>query len=63
MTVPYNSDTRETYVKRMEENHLAQAEKYYDLGITLSMWQHLLYYAMAEDIYGEHWDKLKEKNT
>ena len=64
MTVPYNTDTRETYVKRMEANHLAMEinETHYDLGNSLSMWQQLLTWVQAEEIYGEHWDKLKEKN-
>lgn len=63
MTVPYNTDTRETYVKRMEASHLLVAEMHHDLGNTLSMWQQLFTWAQAEEIYGTHWDTLKEKNT
>ena len=61
MTVPYNTDTRETYVKRMEANHLAMAKTHHDLGNNLYMWQQLFTWAQAEEIYGPHWDKLKEK--
>jgi two-component sensor histidine kinase len=47
----------------MKANHLAMAETHHDLGNNLSMWQSLLTWVQAEEIYGEHWDKLKEKNT
>lgn len=60
MSVPYNTDTRESYVERMKANHLSMAETHYDLGNTLSHWQQLFTWAQAEEIYGTHWDKLKE---
>ena len=60
MTVPYNTDTRETYIKRMADSHLAIAETHHDLGNKLSMWQQLFTWAQAEEIYGAHWDKIKE---
>lgn len=63
MTVPYNTDTRETYVKRMEANHLAMAETHYGLGNTLSMWQQLLTWVQAEEIYGDHWDRMHKEST
>ncbi len=62
MTVPYNNDTKESYFNRMKENHLAMAETHHDLGNKLSMWQQLFTWVQAEEIYNEHWDKLKEKN-
>jgi two-component sensor histidine kinase len=64
MTVPYLADTRQSYVQRMANNHLHIAEVHHKIGNNRSMWLSLLYYAMAEDVYGEHWDyvnRLKEK--
>ena len=67
MSVPYNNDTRETYIKRMKDGYLHIAHSHHELRQETSMWLALLYYAIAEDLYGEHWDKtitkLKEKNT
>jgi hypothetical protein len=65
MTVPYNGEAREAYVLKWSEHHLLVAEAHYGLGNETSMWLALINYAMAEEIYGEHWDyvnKLKEKN-
>jgi hypothetical protein len=47
----------------MKANHLAMAETHYDLGNKLSMWQQLLTWVQAEEIYGNHWDKIKERNN
>lgn len=58
--VPYNDDTRETYVQRNADTHLEIAKKHHDLGQDSSSWLQLMYWAMAEDIYGEHWDKLND---
>lgn len=63
MSVPYNDDTRESYVNRMKANHLAVAETHHDLGNDLSMWQALFTWAQAEEIYGDHWDKLNERDN
>ena len=35
---------------------------HHELKQETSMWLALLYYAIAEDLYGEHWDKLRERN-
>jgi hypothetical protein len=59
--IPYNKDTRETYIQRMADNNLHAATFYHKHGINLSMWVALLYYAMAEDLYGEHWDSLQKR--
>jgi hypothetical protein len=57
---PRINETRKEYVARCKANHLAASEMY--PKDNQSMWLQLLYYAMAEDIYGEHWDNLhKEK--
>ncbi len=61
--IPYKSDTRETYIQRMKENYLHIANIQYELNNNTSMWLALLYYAIAEDLYGEHWDDLERKNT
>jgi len=65
MSVPYNDDTRESYVARQKAEHLYWAKIHYELKgkETISMWIALLNYAMSEDLYGGHWDKLKEKNA
>ena len=60
MTAPYNDDTRESYVQRMKDGHLHVAQVHHRLGNNRSMWLALLYYAMSEDIYGEHWDRLNK---
>ena len=61
MSVPLNTDTRESYIKRQAAEHLHWAGVHHRLGNTRSSWLQLLYFAMAEDIYGTHWDKLEEK--
>lgn len=58
---PFKNDTRESYVKRMKESHLRLAKAHHKLGHERSMGLFLLYYAMAEDLYGEHWDDLKRR--
>jgi hypothetical protein len=59
--IPCNSDTRESYVWRHSEKHLEVARLHHALGHERSMWIQLLTWAMADDIYGTHWDKLQEK--
>ena len=59
--IPYNNDTRESYIKRCTANHLVLAETYCNGGYERSMWIQLLTWVQAEEIYGDHWDKLKEK--
>ena len=59
--IPYNGDTRDTYVQRQMENHLFIAEKFCELGNERSMWLQLFSWAMSEDIYGVHWDLLQGK--
>lgn len=61
--IPYNHDTREIFVQRMADQYLHVAHRHHELNNERAMWMHLLYYAMAEDIYGTHWDDLKRRNT
>ena len=56
--IPENSDTRESYVTRQAENHLELAKCHHAIGNDLSMWIQLLTWAQAEEVYGEHWDKV-----
>ena len=63
MTVPLNNDTRDSYVARMKAEHLSLAQTHHHFDHNIPMWLQLLTWVQAEEIYGEHWDKLKEKNT
>ena len=65
MSGPNNNDSRESYVARHKAEHLYWAQIHYELKCkeTISMWIALMNYAMSEDLYGDHWDKLKEKNN
>lgn len=58
----YNDDTRESYVARCASRHIDAAELLYANRSSPSMWVQLFYAAMAEDIYGEHWDRLKKES-
>jgi len=58
MTIPYNNETRESYTRSQAAEHLHWADVHHKLGNDRSMWLQLFYYAMVEDIYGTHWDKL-----
>ena len=63
MTVPYTDDTRESYVTRMKDRHLYFAELQHRFGNSFSMWQQLFAWVQSEEIYGNHWDELKEKQA
>ena len=56
-----NVDTRESYVTRQAEGHLELAKRHHELGNDLSMWLQLLTWAQAEEIYGEHWDRVHRR--
>jgi len=58
VSVPYNDDAREAYVLRNGENHLEVAKKHHALGHARSMWIQLFVWAMREEIYGKHWDRM-----
>ena len=63
MSVPYNDDTRETYIQRMKDGYLHIAMTHHELNHNQPMWLALLYYAIADDLYGEHWDNLQGRTT
>ena len=59
--IPYNTDTRESYIQRVKDGFLHIANLHYELNHDQPVWLALLYYAMAEDSYGEHWDYLQRR--
>jgi hypothetical protein len=59
--IPCNADTRESYIQRTKDGLLHLAQVHHKIGNTRSTWLTLLYYAMAEDLYGEHYDDLKRR--
>ena len=59
--IPHNNDTRESYIQRMKDGYLHVANLHYELNHDQPTWLALLYYAMAEDLYGEHWDYLQRR--
>ena len=59
MSVPYNDDTRESYVERMKATQLDIAEQCHAIGHELAMWLHLFTWVRCEEIYGGHWDDLQ----
>jgi hypothetical protein len=61
MSVPCIDDSRESYIERQKAAKLWIAERHCELGNDFSMWQMLLTWVQCEEIYGEHFDKLKEK--
>jgi hypothetical protein len=62
--IPYINDTRERYVKRCKEEHFFWAKRAHNVGAMQAMWVALWHWAIAEDLYGEHWDKItKEKKS
>jgi len=60
--IPYIEERREDYVGRAKEQHMILAHMFGKHHSTeRSMWLQLFYWAMADEIYGTHWDKLQEK--
>jgi hypothetical protein len=47
----------------MANKYLEVAKVHFALGYDRSVWEHLFSYAMAQDVYGKHWDKLQEKEN
>jgi hypothetical protein len=58
------NQTREQYIEGAKNNSLYWAERSYeangDSGLTYTM---LLQWAMGDELFGEQWDRNKEKNT
>ena len=62
--IPYIEERREDYVNRAKEQHLILANMFCGhTSIERSMWLQLFYWAMADDIYGEHWDRISKGET
>ena len=61
--IPYNNETREDYIKRSKARHLHIAEMHHSLEHKHSTWIQLFTWVQADEIYGEHWDRvIKGKN-
>jgi hypothetical protein len=60
MSIPLKTDTRESYIARQKAEHLYWAKALFNVNgqSNYAMWCSLLEWVMAEDTYGEHWDKL-----
>jgi len=63
MSVPYNDDTRQSYIERMKATCLNMAETHHTLRNDLSMWQYLFTWVQCEEIYGKHWDRINGKTN
>jgi hypothetical protein len=63
MSVPYNDDTRESYIERMKADYLEWAEWCHAWGHERSVWLHLFTWVRCEEIYGGHWDDLKARGS
>jgi hypothetical protein len=61
MSAPYVNEARHEYIDRIQENYLHIAKTHHRLGNQRAMWLALFYYAMTDDIYGTHWDKLNDQ--
>jgi hypothetical protein len=63
MSVPYNYDTKESYVDRMTAIQLDIAQECHAIGHEKAMWIHLFTWVRCEEIYSEHWDDLKTREN
>jgi hypothetical protein len=55
--------TREQYIEGAKNNSLYWAEQACNVGSEGLMYTMLLQWAMADELFGEKWDRNKEKNT
>ena len=53
--IPYRNETKEQYAQRMKDMHLHVAMTHHKLNNKRSMYLALLYWAMAEEFYADHW--------
>ena len=61
--IPYNNETREDYIERCKARHLNVAELHHYLGHKHSTWIQLFTWVQADEIYGDHWDRVIKENT
>lgn len=54
-------ETREVYIEGAKHNSLYWAEQAYNNGANLLMYEMLLQWAMGDELFGEIWDRNKEK--
>jgi len=57
------NQTREEYIEGAKHNSLYWAEQACNVGSEGLMYTMLLQWAMADELFGEKWDRSKEKNT
>jgi len=55
--------TREQYIEGAKHNSLYWAEKACEAGVEHTMYTMLLQWSMGDELFGEQWDRNKEKNT
>jgi hypothetical protein len=58
------NQTREQYIEGAKNNSLYWAERSYETnGDSQLMYTMLFQWAMGDELFGEQWDRYKEKNT
>jgi hypothetical protein len=57
------NQTREQYIEGAKNNSLYWAEQAYNVGSEGLMYTMLVQWAMGDELFGEQWDRSKEKNT
>jgi hypothetical protein len=57
------NQTREQYIEGAKHNSLYWAERACNAGSEGLMYTMLIQWAMGDELFGEQWDRNKEKNT
>jgi len=57
------NQTREQYIEGAKHNSLYWAERSYETGGEGLMYTMLLQWAMGDELFGEQWDRSREKNN
>ena len=57
------NQTREQYIEGAKHNSLYWAERACNAGSEGLMYTMLVQWAMGDELFGEQWDRNKEKNT
>jgi hypothetical protein len=56
-------ESREKFIEGAKNNSLYWAERSYETGGEGLMYTMLLQWAMGDELFGEQWDRNKEKNN
>ena len=59
MSMPYIDESRQDYIDRVKGNQLRFAELHHERGNERGMWDHLFTWVQCDEIYGEHWDRVR----